>query len=153
MKKKIGEIYNIPIIIGDKNLKTKSEIHVDELSNVVGNGEGGGVEKNNLYCIIGVPASGSPIHSILRVKYSQLFKVTKNDGTKYIMTAGELYYNSTSGVTNPRIDENTPVMIPNMKIIKSNGTISTQREEFESMASSQNVPYVEITEEEFYNIS
>lgn len=42
MKKKIGEIYNIPIIIGDKNLKTKNEIHVDELSNVPTSGEGGG---------------------------------------------------------------------------------------------------------------
>jgi hypothetical protein len=33
MKKKIGEIYNIPIVIGDKNLKTKNEIHIDELNN------------------------------------------------------------------------------------------------------------------------
>ena len=41
MKRKVGEIYNIPIVIGDKNLKTKNEIHVDELSNMQ-NGEGGG---------------------------------------------------------------------------------------------------------------
>lgn len=33
MKKKIGEINNIPIIIGDKNLKAKNEIHIDELNN------------------------------------------------------------------------------------------------------------------------
>lgn len=149
MKKKIGEINNIPIVIGDKNLKTKNEIHVDELANV----SGGGVKINNLYCIIGIPDSGSPTHSILRFKYSQLFKVTTNDGTKYITTASELYYNSSSGVTNPRIDENTPVMIPNVKIIKSNGIISTQREEFERAASDLDIPYVEITEEEFYNIS
>lgn len=38
MKRKVGEIYNIPIIIGDKNLKTKNEIHVDELSNNSGGG-------------------------------------------------------------------------------------------------------------------
>jgi hypothetical protein len=31
MKKKIGEIYNIPIVIGNKNEVTKNEIHVGEL--------------------------------------------------------------------------------------------------------------------------
>ena len=31
MKKKIGEIYNTPIIIRDKNLKAKNETRVDEL--------------------------------------------------------------------------------------------------------------------------
>lgn len=30
-KKKIGEIYDKPIVIGDKNLVTENEIHVDEL--------------------------------------------------------------------------------------------------------------------------
>lgn len=30
-KKKIGEIYNRPIVIGDKNLKKDYEVHVDEL--------------------------------------------------------------------------------------------------------------------------
>jgi hypothetical protein len=45
MKKKIGEIYNIPIIIGDKNLKTKNEIHVDELSNVQSGGGSGSSEE------------------------------------------------------------------------------------------------------------
>jgi hypothetical protein len=37
MKKKIGEIYNKPIVIGDKNLVNKNEIHKDDLS-----AEGGG---------------------------------------------------------------------------------------------------------------
>lgn len=32
MKKKIGEIYNKPIVIGDKNLMTKNEVHKDEIS-------------------------------------------------------------------------------------------------------------------------
>lgn len=45
MKKKIGEIYNIPIIIGDKNLKTKNEIHIDELSNGTQGGGGFAEEK------------------------------------------------------------------------------------------------------------
>lgn len=38
MKRKIGEIYNKSIVEGDKNLKTKNEIHVDELSNNSGGG-------------------------------------------------------------------------------------------------------------------
>lgn len=32
MKKKIGEIYNKPIVIGDKNLMTKNEVHKDEIN-------------------------------------------------------------------------------------------------------------------------
>lgn len=32
MKKKIGEIYNIPVVIGNKNEVTKNEVHIDELS-------------------------------------------------------------------------------------------------------------------------
>lgn len=39
MKKKIGEIYDKPIVIGDKNLVTENEIHVDEL--------GGKINENN----------------------------------------------------------------------------------------------------------
>lgn len=31
MKRKIGELYNKPVIIGDKNLVTKNEIHQSEL--------------------------------------------------------------------------------------------------------------------------
>jgi hypothetical protein len=42
MKKKIGELYNKPIVIGNKNEVTKNEVHVDELSNVQSGG--GGVE-------------------------------------------------------------------------------------------------------------
>jgi hypothetical protein len=42
-KKKIGEIYNKPIVIGDKNLMNNNEIHVDEL--------GGGMEDDILYII------------------------------------------------------------------------------------------------------
>jgi hypothetical protein len=32
MKKKIGELYNKPIVIGNKNEVTKNEVHIDELS-------------------------------------------------------------------------------------------------------------------------
>jgi hypothetical protein len=41
MKKKIGEIYNTPVVIGNKNEVTKNEIHIDELSGGTGSGEGG----------------------------------------------------------------------------------------------------------------
>lgn len=46
MKKKIGEIYNKPIVVGNKNKITKNEIHVDEISNVKQNEEGG--EQNKM---------------------------------------------------------------------------------------------------------
>lgn len=38
-KKKIGEIYNKPIVIGDKNLMNDNEIHIDDLQ---GSGDGNG---------------------------------------------------------------------------------------------------------------
>lgn len=43
-KKKIGEIYNKPIVIGDKNLMNDNEIHVDEL-------KGSGMEDDILYIL------------------------------------------------------------------------------------------------------
>jgi hypothetical protein len=41
MKKKIGEIYNKPIVIGNKNEITKNEVHIDNLGGST-SGEGGG---------------------------------------------------------------------------------------------------------------
>lgn len=46
-KRKIGEIYNKPIVEGDINLKTPNEIHKSELS---GGGSGGGEGKEWYYC-------------------------------------------------------------------------------------------------------
>jgi hypothetical protein len=48
MKKKIGEIYDKPIVIGDKNLVTENEIHVDQLGGVQGGGETGKLERNDV---------------------------------------------------------------------------------------------------------
>lgn len=33
MKRKIGEIYNKPVVIGDKNLVTKNEVHKENVAN------------------------------------------------------------------------------------------------------------------------
>jgi hypothetical protein len=41
MKKKIGEIYNKPIVVGNKNEITKNEVHIDNLGGST-SGEGGG---------------------------------------------------------------------------------------------------------------
>jgi hypothetical protein len=63
MKKKIGELYNKPIIIGNKNEVTKNEVHIDELS---GGNTGGeemiyfNVEKLN-------SLQGSGIYSVLEL--------------------------------------------------------------------------------------
>ena len=46
MKKKIGEIYNKPIVIGNKNEVTKNEVHI---SNLNVQGEGGGSASNMKY--------------------------------------------------------------------------------------------------------
>jgi hypothetical protein len=52
MKKKIGEIYNKPIVVGNKNEVTKNEIHVGELvaSGESGSGESGSkeLERNDI---------------------------------------------------------------------------------------------------------
>jgi hypothetical protein len=39
MKKKIGEIYNKPIVVGDKNLVKNNEIHISQLTIVKEEGE------------------------------------------------------------------------------------------------------------------
>lgn len=39
-KKKIGEIYNKPIVIGDKNLMNSNEIHIDDLKGSGGDSSG-----------------------------------------------------------------------------------------------------------------
>lgn len=50
MKRKIGKIYNKPIVEGNKNLVTKNEVHKSELS-------GGGNKSNLIY--INRPINGS----------------------------------------------------------------------------------------------
>lgn len=45
MKRKIGELYNKPIVEGDKNLVTKNETHISELQGN-SNNEGGGSNSN-----------------------------------------------------------------------------------------------------------
>ena len=34
-KRKIGEIYNRPIVIGDKNLLTKNETHLSDIASIL----------------------------------------------------------------------------------------------------------------------
>lgn len=46
MKRKIGTIYNKPIVEGDINLKSLNEIHRSELS---GNNSAGESESNNVH--------------------------------------------------------------------------------------------------------
>lgn len=68
MKKKIGEIYDKPIVIGDKNLVTENEIHVDELG-----GNGGGditddiIWNLNLY-------TGYPCYNLTKETYTTFEK-------------------------------------------------------------------------------
>ena len=49
-KRKIGEIYNKPIVEGDINLKTPNEIHKSELSG--GGGSSSGEVKEWYYCSV-----------------------------------------------------------------------------------------------------
>jgi hypothetical protein len=117
-------------------------------TNVAGSGGGG----NDLYCIIGIPANGLPTHAVARTRFPQLFKVTNSEGKREIMTGTELYYNSLNYNQNPSINESTPVMIPNTKVVLSDGTETTPRMQFENLASKQGIPYTEITKEEFYSL-
>ena len=63
-----------------------------------------------------------------------------------------LYYNSINYNQNPSINESTPVMIPNTKVVLSDGTETTPRMQFENLASKQGIPYTEITKEQFYSL-
>ena len=65
MKRKIGEIYNKPIVIGDKNLVTRNEIHESELNASTGGGDtpNGGNEweyfrVNNMRAVYGIHEIG-----------------------------------------------------------------------------------------------
>lgn len=55
MKKKIGEIYNKPIVVGNKNEINKNEIHVDELQ--------GGEKRNIKYCRIAEEARAYVVYA------------------------------------------------------------------------------------------
>lgn len=67
MKKKIGEIYNKPIVIGDKNLVTKDEMHVSKLNASTEGGEGG--SGSNIEYIDLRNASGAAAGTVLAFAY------------------------------------------------------------------------------------
>lgn len=113
-KRKIGEIYNKPIIEGDINLKTPNEIHKSELSGELGGGSG--VEDAYVYMklvnpysdmtdnefvsnagqqffcttIIGVPINDIMEHPAAMMYLTGLFNTIKSlAGSKYVKESGD----------------------------------------------------------------
>lgn len=77
MKRKIGEIYNKPIVIGDKNLVTSNEIHKSELS---GSQSGGVTQDNFEYFTYDENTASSPV-----LLYAQYVKLeSASSGTKVV---------------------------------------------------------------------
>lgn len=136
MKKKIGEIYHTPIIIGNKNLKTKNEIHVDEL--------GGGSAS---YKYIDVSEENSTRkENLLMVSSLVRFSTDTNDA---IATVGGILG---SGLPfNSLLEKASAVVIDLNSRQTYRGEIKTQAE----IIALNNIDIYslkEITEEEFYTI-
>lgn len=143
-KRKIGEIYNRPIIEGDINLKTSSEIHKSELSVPQSGGgdapsqpSGGNME---YWDVTADPDGASEISPFLL-----LLKYTRNE-LQYIQSIVSI---RSSGVT--------PIAVAfdrTVKVANSNKEVVTVGEYFQQMGFPEfsSVGWVQITEEQFYNL-
>lgn len=150
-KRKIGEIYNRPIIEGDINLKTSSEIHKSELgvpqSGGSGGGETGGGDAPSgggssfeYFSVTDVEALSELVFltSLIKLSYS---------GDVQILTSAifEDVLNGNASLLAIGIDMALPLIM--------DGATVTPREFFESMGITDLSAFgwTPITKEQFYN--
>lgn len=149
MKKKIGEIYNKPIVVGNKNEVTKNEVHVDEITNVQtgGGGSGGSDWHYYDYAVVENMLGNLPTALggyMLIAKENNLIKAPYQ--VMDIPQAFAVDFNAKVTVE---------VFIPEENRVETRlGTILEALQEIEKWQDSNNslsdIP--EITEEEFYNL-
>lgn len=141
-KIKIGELYNKPIVVGNKNEVTKNEIHVDELN-------GGNSEEN------GVDTSSK--------NFIQYFKIPKGwDRAKFARIYGTILKAEHNGnlsiypvnLVNNAIDSSIVAygIMPNLPISAPDTSAKNLKEEID-ISHSMLFTQTEITEEEFYNLN
>ena len=140
-KKKIGEIYDKPIVIGDKNLVTQNEIHVDELGS---NNGGGGIDHSSK-------------------NFIQYFKIPKGwDRAKFARMHGTILKAESNGnlsiypvtLVNNAIDSSIVAygIMPNLPV-SALDTSAKNLKEFLDISHPMLLTQTEITEEEFYNLN
>lgn len=140
-KRKIGEIYNRPIIEGDINLKTSSEIHKSQLNVPQSGGSGGG----------DAPSGGT-----LRF-YSITNPDNLNMATEYLMPS----FAKANGMIIPAVLAYAAGMWDSVSAVASDvagkiymgGSWRNLGELLDNSASfNESLGYIEITEEEFYTL-
>lgn len=151
-KRKIGEIYNKPIIEGDINLKTPNEIHKSEL---VGGGVGEG-EEDVLYLVINADietVGTSELITLLLMHIPTLIKFKVSDYSGIAIAhwpSFEQYiHDHDVYIYGIRIDKSLKVQLnPDSRVLTTVG-------EYLNMVS-QHPEYTalkKMTEEEFYNLN
>lgn len=133
MKKKIGEIYNKPIVTGDKNLVTKNEVHESNLG-----GSGGSSSSDMEYYKV----DGMPTLAIIA-----LYKIKTASGIK-IQGVAEEYSEYTKAIAYAPISHNG-VIYNNLKDLITVMSEGVTDEEIEEMFSM----FTPITKEEFYDLN
>ncbi len=145
MKKKVGELYNKPIVIGNKNEVTKNEVALSDLK---------GGNENEKYLYFSVDYDNHNIFFNLGgfvLLRSQLFKILDIDDSIYINTgdiitsieAGDVKLKAVALDSTLKIDTKTTNIERIKDTLKHNNNIS----------SITDIPGVaSITEEEFYTI-
>ena len=88
MKRKIGELRNVPIVEGDKNLvREGTEIHINDLQSKGGSSSGGGkMEYYKLNKEKYGDEQGSPLHILFRISglYPSIIKVNDENSNIYV---------------------------------------------------------------------
>ena len=157
-KRKIGEIYNRPIIEGDINLKTSSEIHKSELSvPQSGGGESGGGDAPSgdgvgelEYFDLSNETSYAKETLCYKAIYAKCYGVSPMGEVKYTrLPIGLLFLMKDQGlemnVTALAIEMNAPIM-------SSVGEMSVREHMYQSYGKDFIDSYPRLTEEEFYNL-
>lgn len=180
MKRRIGTIYNKPIIEGDINLKTPNEIHKNELKGGGDNSNGGSVNKYApRYFKIDWDKASSDWRHVLTVGNAeapvQQSNIVFNIGATYKIIAKESNYNYSRITAYPFITINDTIGFSYIPLFVTKSIIDSYEIEatpgfqtFEDVVTllSKLVPQLfgiegvnlsmegitEITEEEFYKI-
>ena len=151
-KRKIGEIYNKPIVEGDINLKTPNEIHKSEL--VQGGGEGG--KEDVLYLTINASietAGTSEVIPFLLMDIPTLIKFKVSDYSGIAIAHWPLFeqyvHDHDVYIYGIRIDKSLKTQLnPDSRVLTTVGeylNMISQHPEYTALKK--------MTEEEFYNLN
>lgn len=140
MKKKIGEIYNKPIVEGDKNLVTKNEIHKSGLSGGSGSGGEGNIEYVSLQDVNF--ASTEARTALIKMSYAFKYLYKYNGSKNIVFTA---MYNKPENATVYAVAIDFSFKIGDKSLM------SSTKEYFAQLGVDTDTLH-RITKEEFYSL-